>query len=1298
MKRNFCRFLGVFLAVMMIAGMIPMTAFADGEELYDLWVGGERFSAEKTSVACGSGTAVYNADTATLTLTDAAITSVYEYKSGYEAMIYSEVPKLTIVLAGNNTMKSDSRYADGIDAKGGCDITVKGDGALTIDNPYYGTYIGEWGTEGGNLTVENGTLSVSLPECAGVWVNGDISVKGGSITVRKENESYNGMVSNMGNVTVDGGCLSVSSVSNALHFGNGDNTPHTLTVNGGEVGIESSLGMAVKVEPYAESAGEPKPVCGKIAVNGGSLAFSSKTGGTNVSDITIADGMEFAEGKALTDSGVVIVKKPDPVVNYPLYVNGVRFTSKELTVKCGSGTAVYDPATSTLTLDNASVTTPFGYAEHSNALIYCKNDINIVLKGKNEIKDASGKGAGGIVCDGSVTVKGDGSLALSDVYTGFTVGTEGGKHDLTFDGASVTVTSSSTGVWAARNITFKNSTAEITATGKFANAVISDIAGTVTVTNSRVNISAARAAVKLGDGDDDTSAHALVMNSGALNISSEKDYAVLFWNYRDPKTGNTGVNGKITVNGGSMKLSSANGGTNLPNEDITIAKGMGINEGESLSDSGLVVVGTEIPVVKYALWVNGKQFTSKTPEIKCGLGTASFDAETSTLTLDNAEIGTSYEYKERSNALIYSALQKLNIVIKGDAKLSDAEGKSPEGIVCESGNVSVKGGSLTVNGVYIGVRAGSSKSGSLTVDGTALSIESSSTGIWAAKNITFNNSEAAVVSDGAFANAVISNIAGTITVTNSKLDISAKRAAVRFGEGDNDTSAHAFVINAGEVNITSDKDYGILVWNYRDSKTGEPKVNGKINIKSGILTLNTVSGGTNLPNENVTKANDMYFTSGSSLSDSGEVVLKSKMYLKPEAVAEVPATCTESGVKAHYADGSAKFEDKNASKPVTDEQLVIPAKDHDWGEPVYVWSDDLSEVTATVTCKNDSEHTETETAKVLISGGWIVDCEHTPPYTYSAEFENPLFVTQTKSVPNPDGGHIWGEPVYEWAEDYSSVTASVTCERDNTHVESETVKTSATELRAADCENGGEVKYDAVFTDERFTAQTKTVETPALGHSAVAVEAVPASFTADGCEAYFKCEACGKTFLDEQCTQEITDMSALAIPALASAKLSKKKYVYDGKAKKPAVKVTDSAGNVISPENYTVSYSDGRKKVGVYGVTVTFSGKYVGTKLLAFRIVPKATSVKKLTAGKKKLTVSFKKQNTQITAYQIQYSLKKSFKSAKNIIIKRGKMTKFTITKLKSGKKYYVRIRTYKTVSGKKIYSAWSKTVNKKVK
>ena len=119
MKRNFCRFLGVFLAVMMIAGMIPMTAFADGEELYDLWVGGERFSAEKTSVACGSGTAVYNAETATLTLTDAAITSVYEYKSGYEAMIYSEVPKLTIVLAGNNTMKSDSRYADGIDASGG---------------------------------------------------------------------------------------------------------------------------------------------------------------------------------------------------------------------------------------------------------------------------------------------------------------------------------------------------------------------------------------------------------------------------------------------------------------------------------------------------------------------------------------------------------------------------------------------------------------------------------------------------------------------------------------------------------------------------------------------------------------------------------------------------------------------------------------------------------------------------------------------------------------------------------------------------------------------------------------------------------------------------------------------------------------------------------------------------------------------------------------------------------------------------------------------------------------------------
>lgn len=88
---------------------------------------------------------------------------------------------------------------------------------------------------------------------------------------------------------------------------------------------------------------------------------------------------------------------------------------------------------------------------------------------------------------------------------------------------------------------------------------------------------------------------------------------------------------------------------------------------------------------------------------------------------------------------------------------------------------------------------------------------------------------------------------------------------------------------------------------------------------------------------------------------------------------------------------------------------------------------------------------------------------------------------------------------------------------------------------------------------------------------------------------------------------------------------------------------------------------------------------------------PKGTSIKKLKAGRKKVTVTWKKQSKLTSGYQIQYGTKKNFKKAKKISVKGAKKTTRTIKKLKPGKKYYVRIRTYRIVNGKKYYSFWSK-------
>ena len=87
---------------------------------------------------------------------------------------------------------------------------------------------------------------------------------------------------------------------------------------------------------------------------------------------------------------------------------------------------------------------------------------------------------------------------------------------------------------------------------------------------------------------------------------------------------------------------------------------------------------------------------------------------------------------------------------------------------------------------------------------------------------------------------------------------------------------------------------------------------------------------------------------------------------------------------------------------------------------------------------------------------------------------------------------------------------------------------------------------------------------------------------------------------------------------------------------------------------------------------------------------PKATKITKLTAKKKGFVVQWKKGASGVKGYQIQYSLKSNFKNSKTVTVKGVKTTKKAVSKLKAKKKYYVRVRTYKVVNGKKVTSNWS--------
>ena len=254
-------------------------------------------------------------------------------------------------------------------------------------------------------------------------------------------------------------------------------------------------------------------------------------------------------------------------------------------------------------------------------------------------------------------------------------------------------------------------------------------------------------------------------------------------------------------------------------------------------------------------------------------------------------------------------------------------------------------------------------------------------------------------------------------------------------------------------------------------------------------------------------------------------------------------------------------------------------------------------------------------------------------------------------------------------------------------------------------------------------------------HNLTLVAAKAATCTDGGKEAYYKCEGCGKFYEDVLGTKEITDLaswgniakiahttkqtvtkatptangkivnycsvckktlSTTVIPKASSIKLKATSLTYNGKVRTPKVIVKDRTGKtLVKNTDYTVSYAKGRKYVGKYAVKITFKGKYSGTKTLYFTIKPKATSISLLKAGSKKFTVKWKKQATQTTGYQVQYSASSKFSKAKTVTVGKNTTVSKKISKLSGKKKYYVRVRTYKTVkiNGKsiRIYSGWSK-------
>lgn len=247
----------------------------------------------------------------------------------------------------------------------------------------------------------------------------------------------------------------------------------------------------------------------------------------------------------------------------------------------------------------------------------------------------------------------------------------------------------------------------------------------------------------------------------------------------------------------------------------------------------------------------------------------------------------------------------------------------------------------------------------------------------------------------------------------------------------------------------------------------------------------------------------------------------------------------------------------------------------------------------------------------------------------------------------------------------------------------QTCKHTSTEVRnqkAATCETAGYTGDTYCKTCNKKLSTGKSIA--AKGHSTT-TKTQKATASKDG-KITTTCTRCGTT------------TKTVKIAKVSKIKLSKTKYTYNGKKQTPSVTVKDSKGKELKVNaDYKVKLPSGRKNVGTYEVKITFKGsKYSGSKTLSYTINPKSTKLSKVSAKKKGFEAKWKKQSTQTKGYQIQYSTDSKFKSGnKTVTVNKNSTTKKTISKLKAKKKYYVRIRTYKTVGKQKYYSDWSKSV-----
>lgn len=160
---------------------------------------------------------------------------------------------------------------------------------------------------------------------------------------------------------------------------------------------------------------------------------------------------------------------------------------------------------------------------------------------------------------------------------------------------------------------------------------------------------------------------------------------------------------------------------------------------------------------------------------------------------------------------------------------------------------------------------------------------------------------------------------------------------------------------------------------------------------------------------------------------------------------------------------------------------------------------------------------------------------------------------------------------------------------------------------------------------------------------------------------------------------------------------------YTGSAVEPQPTVTLGGKTLVKDRDYTLSHKN-NVNMGTATVIVSGQGDYRESISATFKIGPSATAIERLMTRSTSLKVRWDKPSIEapsgrVSGYQVMIATDAKFSKGKRIITVRGhSMTSTTISKLTSGKKYYVKVRTFKRGFGRvDHYSSWSKAKSKTI-